>query len=241
MVYRFITKNTYEQAMFRAASVKLGLDYAVMHNMHHIEGISADKTAQTFSALSRKELENLLKHGAYGAFSESQEMCIEDESIEQILSRSSTILRESDEHDKTAEPKVSFSKASFVSSSSAESCVSVDDPDFWDKVVGLAVKEKEEGLLLKRRCRETVGSYKEPGLHVKGTLLNEVDYDSDDSDSRSKKRKSTAVEMSEANLKKILSAMLNKGYCNPEEICKDAKLKWSYSNIVSISFYYMRS
>jgi SNF2 family DNA or RNA helicase len=30
MVYRLLTKNTYEQAMFRAASVKLGLDYAVM-------------------------------------------------------------------------------------------------------------------------------------------------------------------------------------------------------------------
>lgn len=220
--------------MFRAASVKLGLDYAVMHNMHHIEGISADKSAQTFSSLSRRELENLLKHGAYGAFNDAQDICLEDQSIEQILSRSSTILRETNEIDKTAEPKVSFSRASFVSSTSNETSVSVDDPDFWNKVVGLAIKEKEDGLASKRKCRETVGSYKEPGMHVKGTLFAESDYDSDRSHPKQKKSRSGAVEWSEVNLKKILAAMLVKGYCNPEEVRKDAKLKWSCADIVSI-------
>lgn len=58
--------------MFRAASIKLGLDYAVMHNMQGqgggggtvqgVEGISADRV-ENVSALSKKELENLLKHG----------------------------------------------------------------------------------------------------------------------------------------------------------------------------------
>ena len=55
--------------MFRAASIKLGLDYAVMHNMHGqggaipgVEGVSADRV-ENISALSKKELENLLKHG----------------------------------------------------------------------------------------------------------------------------------------------------------------------------------
>jgi chromodomain-helicase-DNA-binding protein 7 len=86
-VYRFLTKDTYEQAMFRAASVKLGLDYAVMHNMSgRMEGISADRSAAHVSELSRKELENLLKHGAYGAFSEDKVEVdmTEEETIEQV-------------------------------------------------------------------------------------------------------------------------------------------------------------
>ena len=32
-VYRLLTRKTYETIMFKAASIKLGLDYAVMHNM----------------------------------------------------------------------------------------------------------------------------------------------------------------------------------------------------------------
>jgi hypothetical protein len=57
--------------MFRAASIKLGLDYAVMHNMQGqggavqgINGVGADRV-ENVSALSKKELENLLKHGPY--------------------------------------------------------------------------------------------------------------------------------------------------------------------------------
>ena len=61
--------------MFRAASIKLGLDYAVMHNMQGqggggggtvqgVQGVSADRV-ENVSALSKKELENLLKHGVH--------------------------------------------------------------------------------------------------------------------------------------------------------------------------------
>ena len=66
-VYRLLTRNTYEGAMFRAASMKLGLDYAVMHNMRGnavMEGINSERTDHV-SALSKKEQEYLLKHGAY--------------------------------------------------------------------------------------------------------------------------------------------------------------------------------
>lgn len=70
-VYRLLTRKTYETVMFRAASIKLGLDYAVMHNMQGqggavqgIDGVGADRV-ENVSALSKKELENLLKHGPY--------------------------------------------------------------------------------------------------------------------------------------------------------------------------------
>jgi hypothetical protein len=208
--------------------------------MNHMEGIASDRSAQNFSALSRRELENLLKYGAYGAFAESSsdDVSMGDETIEQILSRSETIVREVSDTDKSAEPKVSFSKASFVTDSNAsDNCVSVNDPDFWNKVVGLAIKESNESLGSKRKCRDDGKSYKEPGLHVKGTLLSEAGYSSDSSEEckPSKKTKAQGVEWTEANLNKLLAAMLGKGYCNWAELKKDAKLKWSISEIVSSS------
>ena len=103
--------------MFKAASMKLGLDYAVMHNMKAevsfaknetslaestaesegkntkvsqkkskvakakvIEGITMER-AEHASALSKKELENLLKHGAYDIFRENQDGKGDEESI----------------------------------------------------------------------------------------------------------------------------------------------------------------
>ena len=41
-VYRLLTRKTYETMMFKAASIKLGLDYAVMHNMHGQGGASVE-------------------------------------------------------------------------------------------------------------------------------------------------------------------------------------------------------
>jgi hypothetical protein len=65
--------------IFKAASIKLGLDYAVMHNMHvqgetnmSVTGVSTDRVEHV-SALSKKDLENLLKHGAYDIFREEKE------------------------------------------------------------------------------------------------------------------------------------------------------------------------
>jgi hypothetical protein len=116
-------RESYEMVMFKAASLKLGLDYAVMHNMtsassaqqqlqlirediadfetqqaegqgegeeaearkpavsskgrrgkgkKEIEGISLER-AENYSSLSKRELENLLKHGAYDIFREEKD------------------------------------------------------------------------------------------------------------------------------------------------------------------------
>jgi hypothetical protein len=89
--------------MFKAASIKLGLEYAVMHNMNTggsagLEGMSTDKVEHV-SALSKKDLENLLKHGAYDIFNEEKAGLAQEESnrfseadIDQILLRSSVSL-----------------------------------------------------------------------------------------------------------------------------------------------------
>ena len=195
------------------------------------------------SALSRKELESLLKHGAYGAFDSGGEVSIDQESIEQILSRSATILHDSDGNmSKPVSLATSFSKASFVSSASSDkhNTVSIDDPDFWSKVVGLALKDKSEQADRKRRCREITNSYKEPSMSIKETLSRLKD-ESDDSDSENEmkgklgKDRRISAEFTQQNLGALLGAMMSKGYCNWEELKRDSKLKWTFSEIVSNS------
>lgn len=101
-----------------------GLDYAVMHNMHAgeptgLEGMSTDKVEHV-SALTKKDLENLLKHGAYDIFKEEKEGKEQEESnrfseadIDQILSRSSVVIHD---EKRSGAAAVGFSKASFVAS-----------------------------------------------------------------------------------------------------------------------------
>ena len=64
-IYRLICRNTYEREMFDKASLKLGLDKAVLQSMN------TDKSARAGglgdSQLTKKEIEDLLKKGAYGA------------------------------------------------------------------------------------------------------------------------------------------------------------------------------
>ncbi|KAF8566962.1 hypothetical protein P879_08921, partial [Paragonimus westermani] len=120
-VYRLITRNTYEREMFDRASLKLGLDRAVLQSM----GSKEARQAQ----MSKKEIEELLKKGAYGALMEDdkagEDFCEED--IDKILqSRSRVVQLEQGEKNST------FSKATF-SMSDNRSDIELDDPNFWQK------------------------------------------------------------------------------------------------------------
>jgi hypothetical protein len=115
--------------MFDRAGMKLGLDKAVMQRMTSNGQPNAEEEASNVSKneLNRKEIEALLKKGAYGAVmddEESQQFCEED--IDQILERRTTVIR----HEGNEKGNI-FSKATF--SSSAEQGVELDDPDFWEK------------------------------------------------------------------------------------------------------------
>ncbi|KAA3674558.1 chromodomain-helicase-DNA-binding protein 7, partial [Paragonimus westermani] len=95
-VYRLITRNTYEREMFDRASLKLGLDRAVLQSM----GSKEARQAQ----MSKKEIEELLKKGAYGALMEDdkagEDFCEED--IDKILqSRSRVVQLEQGEKNST--------------------------------------------------------------------------------------------------------------------------------------------
>ena len=61
-VYRLVTRNTYEREMFDRASLKLGLDKAVLQSMNtgqNKSGVDPNKQ------LSKKEVEILLKKGEW--------------------------------------------------------------------------------------------------------------------------------------------------------------------------------
>uniref|UniRef100_A0A4W3JTQ7 Chromodomain helicase DNA binding protein 7 n=1 Tax=Callorhinchus milii TaxID=7868 RepID=A0A4W3JTQ7_CALMI len=123
-VYRLITRNSYEREMFDKASLKLGLDKAVLQSMS-----GRENNANGVQQLSKKEIEDLLRKGAYGALmdeeDEGSKFCEED--IDQILlRRTHTITIESEGKGST------FAKASFVTSGNRTD-ISLDDPNFWQK------------------------------------------------------------------------------------------------------------
>lgn len=133
-VYRLICRNTYEREMFDKASLKLGLDKAVLQSMN------TSKTMGDGGApLSKKEVEELLRKGAYGAVMDDDnagdKFCEED--IDQILTRRTQVITiESGEKGST------FSKASFASSENAD--IEIDDPNFWEKWAKKANIDTEE-------------------------------------------------------------------------------------------------
>ncbi|TMW60949.1 hypothetical protein Poli38472_000991 [Pythium oligandrum] len=173
-IYRLLTAKTYELQMFHQASLKLGLDQAVLGSIRDTGAGTAKKPSAN---MSREEIENLLKHGAYEMFKEDKDGEAEaaskrfsEESIDQILSRSTKIVHDpkagGSEGDGKKSLMSSFSKATFVSSTNPDEQLALDDPDFWTKVIGLqAVPDKpvEPSPLRKRRCRRQVKSYLQGG------------------------------------------------------------------------------
>ncbi|KAG6574662.1 snf2 family nterminal domain containing protein [Phytophthora cinnamomi] len=175
-IYRLLTSKTYELHMFHKASLKLGLDQAVLGGIKNDDPVAklkgTAKKSKPNDRMSKEEIENLLKHGAYEMFKEQESEAeaaskkFGEESIDQILSRSTTIVhdptRDADGNEKK-NAMSSFSKATFVSSANPDEEVDIDDPNFWTKVIGLngveEQKKEEPSPLQKRRCRRKVKSY----------------------------------------------------------------------------------
>lgn len=122
----------------------------------------------TKGAMTKEEVERLLRHGAYDIFNEEKAGTAEAESnafvqqdIDTILERRSrTVIHENTGTGSTAAGGT-FSKASFVapkgqstqSGDQPHEDVDIEDPDFWKKMVGEAQPEAES--VLKPRNRRT--------------------------------------------------------------------------------------
>jgi hypothetical protein len=115
--------------MFLKASLKLGLDHAVLGNMLSLSMKLEDPSRKDNS----QEIDKLLKFGAYellmdpDAEEASKKFCEED--IDEILEKRSTVWK-TDESSGGG----TFSKATFQSSE-ADASVEIDAPDFWEKVM----------------------------------------------------------------------------------------------------------
>jgi len=132
-VYRLITRKSYEYEMFRRASLKLGLDHAVMSGITEEKGSESDAKAKRKSKLEQdKETERLLKYGAYalagGNEDDTEAQQFVNADIDEILSKRATTMAASNEDNR-------LSKATFISGEDDK--LDIDDPDFWTKVVGL--------------------------------------------------------------------------------------------------------
>jgi len=132
MIYRLITSRTFEQEMFDRASKKLGLEQAVLGTF----GQEDDDGKP-----SSKEMEQLLKKGAYALMDDDndeigKEFCEDD--IDNILAkRTRTRVVEGAKTSAWLNKSgLNVSKSKFTGDSAAATAnVDVDDPLFWQKVM----------------------------------------------------------------------------------------------------------
>jgi len=171
-VYRLLSRKTYEMQMFHMSSLKMGLDQAVLQGIEN--GGSSGSEGQK-NAMTKEEVEKLLRHGAYDIFSEEKAGTSEKEStdfeeqdIDSILARRAKTFVHDNTGSKSNAAGGTFSKASFKASSnkahtedSGNNDVDVDDPDFWKKMVGESkFEEVDDNLSGKKRAR-TKANYNE--------------------------------------------------------------------------------
>ncbi|KAJ3446430.1 kismet isoform c [Anaeramoeba flamelloides] len=175
-VYRLITRNTYEREMFDRASKKLGLDQAVLTNItgsktNLSSGSNADLEdmlhnfiggKQKEKKLNAKEINELLKYGAYNLFQDNDEdkkFCEED--IDQILdNRTKKITYDPLNKNNTTENdnKISsFSRATFVSEG-ADTSLDINDPNFWEKLMPEKFNAKNKKKLAEKRRLQKMGN-----------------------------------------------------------------------------------
>jgi hypothetical protein len=179
--------------MFHMSSLKMGLDQAVL------TGFETGSSGE--GAMTKEEVEKLLRHGAYNIFNEDKAGNAEAESndfvqqdIDSILSRRSRKIVHTNTGSGSAAAGGTFSKASFVSktpskggdANAASKDVDINDPDFWAKMVGEA-KPEEESILKPRRRNQANYNEKSWDKNLQKALRyeDESDFSNSDSDSDS--------------------------------------------------------
>ncbi|NXJ83732.1 CHD6 protein, partial [Trogon melanurus] len=220
-VYRLITRNSYEREMFDKASLKLGLDKAVLQD------INRKGSTNGVQQLSKMEVEDLLRKGAYGALmdeeDEGSKFCEED--IDQILQRrTQTITIQSEGKGST------FAKASFVASGNRTD-ISLDDPNFWQKWAKIAeldtdAKNEKESLVLDRpRVRKQTkhyNSFEEDELME----FSELDSDSDERPTRSRRFNEKTRRYLRAECFRVEKNLLIFGWGRWKDILTHGRFKW---------------
>lgn len=139
-IYRLITRRSFESEMFERASRKLGLEQAILGS-RQFGDVAEEDAAKKMDA---KEMELLLKQGAYAIFTDDaesenriKEFCEQD--IDSILDQRARVRVVEGGVDSDGNPVVSknrITKSLFTGGSSLEHAeIDVNDPNFWKKVL----------------------------------------------------------------------------------------------------------
>ncbi|TSZ40535.1 Chromodomain-helicase-DNA-binding protein 6 [Bagarius yarrelli] len=220
-VYRLITRNSYEREMFDKASLKLGLDKAVLQDINRKGSLNG------VQQLSKMEVEDLLRKGAYGALmdeeDEGSKFCEED--IDQILQRrTQTITIQTEGKGST------FAKASFVSSGNRTD-ISLDDPNFWQKWAKIAEleidsKEEKESLVIDtprvRKQTRHYNSFEDDELME----FSELDSDSEERPCRSRRLGDRNKRYLRAECFRVEKNLLIFGWGRWKDILNHGRFKW---------------
>ncbi|XP_075316313.1 uncharacterized protein chd6 isoform X3 [Odontesthes bonariensis] len=220
-VYRLITRNSYEREMFDKASLKLGLDKAVLQDINRKGSLNG------VQQLSKLEVEDLLKKGAYGALmdeeDEGSKFCEED--IDQILQRrTQTITIQTEGKGST------FAKASFVSSGNRTD-ISLDDPNFWQKWAKIAEveidsrSEKESLVIDTPRVRKQTrhyNSFEDDELME----FSELDSDSEERPCRTRRLGDRSRRYLRAECFRVEKNLLIFGWGRWKDILNHGRFKW---------------
>ncbi|GMH56564.1 hypothetical protein TrST_g9049 [Triparma strigata] len=181
-VYRLVTMNSYEEQMLNVASLKMGLDTAVL------SGLKKDG-----DIISPKEIERLLKIGAMGAFTDKGEEKGEDEEtlkfdemdVDELLAKAKTVVHDGNSGGNKAGGV--FSKVTFnAADEKPEDEIDVDDPAFWAKAIG---EDKFKALtaeeVLEKRTKNKVAYYTDNAFERHDDLEDYEDDGQSPSDSES--------------------------------------------------------
>lgn len=173
-VYRLLTRKTYEMHMFHMASMKLGMDRAVLA---HARGDGQDGKSKNASGsgkidnLNVKEIDELLKRGAYDVFKDDdqEQTDFAEADIDSILQRQAHVVDLDPSGTLATRSLGSFSKASFVSADETED-VDINDPEFWRKAIGLEDNTPAAVLMMQQQQALNGGG----GLYLSDTMIEEI-------------------------------------------------------------------
>ena len=140
-IYRLITRKSFEAEMFDRASKKLGLEQAVLGS-RQFDADEYEENQKNSAKMDAKELEQLLREGAYAVLMEDSNEELKtfyEQDIDSILDQRTHVIRD-DRSTATSsifnKQKHRARKSVFTGESATQFAeVDVNDPDFWKKVL----------------------------------------------------------------------------------------------------------
>ncbi len=142
-VYRLITRRSFESEMFERASKKLGLEQALLGTRNFAD-IDLDENAKAHAKVDSKEMEQLLREGAYAVLLDDDADIIKEfyeQDIDKILEQRAHVLvtdggQQTESWLNKRKKSGRTNKSMFTGESAKEHAeIDVNDPDFWKKVL----------------------------------------------------------------------------------------------------------